>query len=75
MSTVSNGQKIVKRLRRRSAKTTTNAHTSRAIFEEMTTKELDIPVFIDIYNRYINEVNNADQLRSYYITQRVHLKN
>ena len=75
MSTVSNGQKTVKRLRRRSAKTATNTHTSRTIFEEITTKELDIPVFIDIYNRYMNKMNNANQLRSYYITQRVHLKN
>ena len=48
MSTVSNGQKTVKRLRRRPAKTATNARTSRAVFGEMTTKELDIPEFINM---------------------------
>ena len=74
MSTVSNGGKTVKRLRRRPAKTATNARTSRAIFGEMTTKELDIPEFIDMYNHYMNGVDNADQLRCYYNTQRVHIK-
>ena len=74
MSTVSNGQKTVKRLRRRPAKTATNARTSRAVFGEMTTKELDIPEFINMYNHYMNGVDNADQLLCYYSTQRVHLK-
>ena len=75
MSTISNGEEKVRRLRRRPAKTATNARTSRAIFGEMTTKELNIPAFIDMYNHYMNGVDNADQLRSYYSTQRVHLKN
>ena len=75
MSTVSNGRKTVKRLRRRPAKIATNARTSRAIFGEMTTKELDIPEFINMYNYYMNGVDNADQLRCYYSTQRVHFKN
>ena len=75
MSTVSNGRKRVKRLRRRPAKTATNARTSRAVFGEMTTKELEIPEFIDMYNHYMNGVDNADQLRCYYSTQRVHFKN
>ena len=74
MTTVSNGTETVRRLRRRPAKTATNARTSRAEFREMTTKELDIPVFIDMYNHYMNAVDNADQLRSYYSTQRVHFK-
>ena len=74
MSTVSKPQDTVTRLRRRPAKTVTNARTSRAIFGEMTTKELDIPRFIDIYNHYMNGVDNADQLRCYYSTQRVHYK-
>ena len=60
MSIVSNSQKTVKRLRRRSAKIVTNTRTSRAIFKEITIKELDIPVFINIYNRYMNEMDNAD---------------
>ena len=74
MSTVSNPRETVRRLRRRPAKTATNARTSRAVFGEMTTKELDIPKFIDMYNHYMNGVDNADQLRCYYSTQRVHFK-
>ena len=74
MSTVSNPRKTVTRLRRRPAKTATNARTSRAIFKEISTKQLNIPAFIDMYNHYINGVDNADQLRYYYSTQRVHYK-
>ena len=75
MSTISNPRDTVTRLRRRPAKTATNARTSRAVFGEMSTKELDIPAFIDMYNHYMNGVDNADQLRCYYSTQRVHYKN
>ena len=57
MSTVSNNRKIVKRLRRRLAKIVTNARTFRAMFGEITIKELDIPEFINMYNYYINEVD------------------
>ena len=74
MSTISNGGETVRRLRRRPARTATNARTSRAIFGESATKELVIPAFIDMYNHYMNGVDNADQLRSYYSTQRVHFK-
>ena len=74
MSTISNGRETVQRLRRRPAKTATNTRTSRAVFGEMTTKELDIPEFIDMYNHYMNGVDCADQLRCYYNTQRVHVK-
>ena len=75
MATVSNGRKKVKRLRRRPAKTATNARTSaRAMFGEEARKELPIPEFIDMYNHYMNGVDNADQLRCYYSTQRVHFK-
>jgi hypothetical protein len=35
---------------------------------------MDIPEFIDQYNLYMCGVNVADQLRSYYSTQRVHMK-
>ena len=75
MTTVSNGQKQVKRLRRRPAKTATNARTSRAVFgHDEARKELPIPEFIDQYNHYMNGVDNADQLRCYYSTQKVHFK-
>ena len=75
MTTVSNNQSTIKRLRRRSAKTATNTRTSRAMFgPNEARKELAIPEFIDMYNHFINGVNNADQLRCYYDTQQVHLK-
>ena len=75
ITTVSTGRETVKRLRRRPAKTATNARTSRAVFgEDKARKELLIPEFIDQYNHYINGVDNADQLRCYYSTQRVHFK-
>ena len=75
MTTVSTGRETVKRLRRRPAKTATNARTSRAVFgEDEARKELLIPEFIDQYNHYMNGVDNADQLRCYYSTQRVHFK-
>ena len=66
MTTISNGRKIIKRLRRRPAKIATNARTSRAIFSDEARKELPIPEFINIYNYFINGVNNVDQLRCYY---------
>ena len=68
ISTVSNSRDKVKRLRRRPVKLAINARTSRAAFKDMTTKELDIPAFIDMYNHYMNGVDNADQLRLYYNT-------
>ena len=74
MSTVSTGTKTVKRMRRRPAKTSTNAKTSRAVFGDMAVKELAIPDFIDLYNHFMNGVDVADQLRCYYNTQRVHKK-
>lgn len=74
MSTVSDPRDTISRLRRRLAKIAINARTSRAIFEEESVKVLDIPVFIDMYNYYMNGVNNADQLRYYYFIQRVYFK-
>ena len=75
MSTVSDPRDTISRLRRRPAKTATNARTSRTPFGEESTKVMDIPAFIDMYNHYMNGVDNADQLRCYYSTQRVHFKN
>ena len=66
MTTVSNGRKIVKRLRRRPAKIAINVRTSRAMFDDEARKELPIPEFIDMYNYFMNSVDNADQLRCYY---------
>ena len=60
MSTVSNGRDTVARLRRRPAKTATNARTTRAPFGDSHIKVLDIPEFIDMYNHYMNRVDISD---------------
>lgn len=75
MSTVSDGLKEVVRWRRRPAASSTSAKTSRAPFGDQPIKELPIPEFIDQYNHFMNGVDQADQLRSYYTTQRIHIKN
>ena len=74
MSTVHTGKRYVQRVRRRPAKTSTNARTSRAPFGDLAVKKLPIPDFIDLYNHFMNGVDVADQLRCYYDTQRIHLK-
>ncbi|EON63739.1 hypothetical protein W97_02967 [Coniosporium apollinis CBS 100218] len=74
VSTVSQGDRFIKRLRERPPITATNARTTRAIFSDQVLKELEIPEFINLYNHFMNGVNKADQLRIYYNTQRVHLK-
>ena len=74
MSTVHIGRKTVETLRRRPAKTSSNARTFRASFGDLAVKKLPIPDFIDLYNHFMNGVDVADQLRCYYKTQRVHLK-
>ena len=65
----------VLKLRRRPPATATNAKTSRQVFNDSPTKQLIIPRFIDDYNHYMGGVDQADQLRSYYNTQRTHRKN
>lgn len=75
MTTVHTGLETVKRFRRRPPKSATNARTSRQPFGESTVKKLLIPQFIDHYNHFMNGVDVADQLRSYYTTQRTHVKN
>lgn len=75
MTTVSNGRRQVVRELSRSAKTATNARTSRAVFGSSAVKELSIPKLIDMYNRFMSGVDQADQLRSYYSTQPTPNKN
>ena len=72
MSTVSHSATVVQRLRRRPAATATSAMTSRRVFGDDTTKTLPIPEAIDEYNHHMNGPDQADQLRSYYYTQRIH---
>ena len=75
MSTVSTGMESILRNRRRPAKSATNSRTSREVFGDSPTKELLIPRFIDDYNHFMGGVDTADQLKSYYNTQRKHHKN
>ena len=75
MTTVATGKESVLVERRRPAATAPNARTSRTIFGDEVTKDLWIPQFIDAYNHFMNGVDIADQLRSYYNTQKTHRKN
>ena len=75
MTTVDRAYDAVRRMRRRPAATATNASTSRAKFGNEAVKEMDMPTFIDRYNHFMNGVDQADQLKSYYSTQRTHVKN
>ena len=74
MTTVATGKESVLRERRRPAATATNARTSRAVFGEDVTKDPWIPQFIDAYNHFMNGIDLADQLRSYYNTQKTYRK-
>ena len=68
ISTVSNGRDTISRLRRRSTKIVINIRTSRAPFRESYVEQLNISEFINLYNYFMNNMNVADQLRSYYTT-------
>ena len=74
MNTIHTNKQYVQRMRKKSVKTSTNARTSRASFDNLTVKKLAILDFIDFYNHFMNDVNVTNQLRCYYDTQRVHLK-
>ena len=75
MSTVYDGGEEVIRTRKKPGKAATNAVTPRKMFEPYEhIKRLAIPMFINDYNHYVGGVDQADQLRSYYTTQRRHVK-
>jgi hypothetical protein len=63
------------RVRKRPAKTLTNGRIVRKVFEEASTKELQIPCFIDDYNQYIGDVDLANQFRESYETHRITQRN
>ena len=44
------------------------------VFGDAVVKDLPIPDYIDMYNHFMNGVDVADQLRSYYNTQKTHWK-
>ena len=74
MTTAVEGTEEVIRERRRPAETATGAIKSRIVFGSEARKHLPIPKAIDLYNHHMNGVDQADQLRSYYFTQRIHRK-
>jgi hypothetical protein len=71
LSTLHSADSFVLSRRRRPGKTSTNAVIARRVFDEEVIKELEIPIFINDYNHYMNGVDLANQYRSSY---EVHLK-
>jgi len=65
----------VNHVRRRLKKTSINGATIRQIFGDDSGKLLPIPVFIDDYNQHMGGVDIADELRSFYSTQRKACRN
>ena len=45
-------------------KTSINSTIAREVFDRQHRKELEIPIFIDCYNHYMNSVDVANQLRA-----------
>jgi hypothetical protein len=45
------------------------------VFDNFLRKELEIPIFIDNYNHYMNGVDLANQYRAGYETYRLALRN
>jgi Transposase IS4 len=67
MTTVSDAQTTISRVRKRP-----NGKDKwvREEFGDQPFKRLEIPDFIDLYNHFMNGVDRADQIRSYYRTNR-----
>ncbi|CAG8594768.1 12855_t:CDS:2, partial [Ambispora leptoticha] len=61
--------------RRRPRQTSTNAAKVREMFGSESKKRLKIFKIVDDYNHYMNSVDLADQLRSYYNTQKISRRN
>jgi hypothetical protein len=60
LSTLHSADSFVLSRRRRPGKTSTNAAIARRVFGEEVTKELEIPIFINDYNHYMNEIDLAN---------------
>ena len=52
----------ITRNRKRPKKSSTNSIIAREVFDGEYRKELEIPLFIDYYNHYINSVDITNQL-------------
>jgi hypothetical protein len=66
LSTLHSADSFVPCKRRRPGKTSTNRAIARRAFGKEVTKELEIPIFINDYNHYINGVDLVNQYRSFY---------
>lgn len=66
ITTVLNKKKTVIKNRRRLVAIATNTRTLRTVFGTEAVKKLKIPKFINIYNYFIDGVDQVDQLRYYY---------
>jgi hypothetical protein len=73
--TVHNTDDFREKVRKRPAKTSTNARIVRVIFDQEPTKELAIPCFIDDYNHYMGGVDLANQFREPYEVHRATQRN
>jgi hypothetical protein len=60
--------------RQRPLITSTNGPLVQKVFGNKTQKDLLIPTFINNYNHFIKGVDIANQLRVYYLTQRITLQ-
>jgi hypothetical protein len=74
MTTVHDGTETIIRPRRRPVSITAASRETAKVFGSEIIKNLSIPLAIDQYNHYMNGVDNADQLRASYITQRRHMQ-
>jgi hypothetical protein len=63
------------KVRRRPAKTLTNGRIVRQVFGDDSTKELQIPCFIDDYNQYMGGVDLVNQFRESYETHQITQRN
>ncbi len=69
-STMFDDQIYIIRDRKRSSRTSINAKTARASFDNKSHAKLSISNFDDVYNHYMRAVDQTDQLRSFYAYNR-----
>ena len=54
----------ITRNRKQLKKTSINSSIAKEVFNRQYRKQLEIPLFIDYYNHYMNSVDIANQLRA-----------
>jgi protein associated with RNAse G/E len=68
------GQNYIVKLQKQPFTTAIGYRQTVKVFSDEARKKLDIPDFIEEYNLFICSVDVADQLRSYYNTERTYMK-